>query len=130
MENNCHPIENVLSDTLLNLKKIVDINTVVGETITTANGTVIIPISKVCVGYVGGGGELSTKPVKKGEYPFATGAGAGVNIVPIGFLIQEKEETRFVQTNIGEGVEKFMTALSNLMQNFSSKIKENENEGE
>ena len=130
MENNCHPIENVLSDTLSNLKNIVDVNTVVGDAITTPNGSVIIPISKVCVGYVGGGGELSTKPVKRGEYPFATGAGAGLNIVPIGFLIQEENDTRFIQTNIGEGVEKFITAFSNLMQNFSSKLKGEDNENE
>ncbi len=128
MDNNYHPIENVLNETLSNLKNIVDINTVVGEAINTPNGTVIIPISKISLGYVGGGGELSTTPVKKGEYPFATGTGAGVNITPIGFLIQDKEDTRFVQTSVGEGMDKFAAALSNIIQKISLLVKENESE--
>ena len=128
MDNNYHPIENVLNETLANLKNIVDINTVVGEAITTPNGTIVIPISKISLGYVGGGGELSTTPVKKGEYPFATGTGAGVNITPIGFLIQDKHDTRFVQTSVGEGMDKFVTALSNIIQKISLFMKENEGE--
>ena len=130
MENNYHPIENVLSETLSNLKNIVDINTVVGDPIKTPNGTVVIPISRISLGYVGGGGELSTLPVKKGEYPFATGTGAGVNIVPIGFLIQDKEDTRFIQTSVGEGFEKILTSLSNIMQKISVSLREKGSEEE
>lgn len=128
MENSYHPIENVLNETLKNIKNIIDINTVVGDAIQSPNGSVIIPISKISLGYVGGGGELSTTPVKKGEYPFATGTGAGVNIVPIGFLIQENENTKFIQTNIGEGVEKFFNVLSSVMQKISPLIKEKDSE--
>lgn len=130
MENKYHPIENVLNETLSNIKNIIDINTVVGEPINSPNGSVIIPISKISLGYVGGGGELSTLPVKKGEYPFATGTGAGVNITPIGFLIQDDNDTRFIQTSVGEGFEKVLTSLSNIMQKISVGIREKKSEEE
>lgn len=65
MENNCHPIENVLNEALNNLKNIIDINTVVGDAIKTDSGVVIIPISKVSLGYVGGGSEMTNETVRK-----------------------------------------------------------------
>ncbi len=126
MENNCHPIENVLNEALNNLKNIIDINTVVGDAIKTDSGVVIIPISKVSLGYVGGGSEMTNETVRKKDYPFATGAGAGLSITPIGFLIEEKGETRFIQTNVGETASKFFSVCSDLLSSLKKK-KENEN---
>ena len=42
-----HPIESMMGTTLDKIKEMADVNTVVGDPITTADGTVIIPISKV-----------------------------------------------------------------------------------
>ena len=68
-----------------NLKKIVDVNTVVGEAIKTESGVTVIPISKVSMGYVSGGTDFGGK--KTPETHFAGGGGSGLTILPLGFLV-------------------------------------------
>ena len=46
-----HPIEKLMNCAMMNLKEMIDVNTIVGEAIETINGTVIIPISKVMFGF-------------------------------------------------------------------------------
>ena len=93
-----HPIENLMNTAMSNLKEMIDVNTIVGEAIETVNGTVIIPISKVSFGFAAGGSEFSGETVNEYEregideaityrLPFGGGSGAGVNIVPVGFVI-------------------------------------------
>lgn len=94
-----HPVENILRDALDNLKNIVDIGTVVGDVIKTPNGATIIPISKIMLGYVGGGGEYTETKPKQSRAPFATGSGAGLTVHPIGFLIEENDQIRYVKTD-------------------------------
>ena len=52
-----HPIETIMSTTMDNIRDMIDVNTVVGDAVTPAEGTVIIPISRVSFGFVAGGGE-------------------------------------------------------------------------
>ena len=52
-----HPIETIMSTTMENIRDMIDVNTVVGDAVTPAEGTVIIPISRVSFGFVAGGGE-------------------------------------------------------------------------
>ena len=60
-ENQQHPIEGVMETAMRNLKEMVDVNTVVGDAITTPDGTVIIPVSKVNMGFASGGSDFTTK---------------------------------------------------------------------
>lgn len=50
--------QELLSASMQNLRELVDVNTVVGEPITTPDGTTIIPISKVSFGFASGGSEI------------------------------------------------------------------------
>ncbi|MEG0115881.1 MAG: GerW family sporulation protein, partial [Hydrogenoanaerobacterium sp.] len=77
-------IEGILNTSLENLKTLVDVNTVIGDQITTADGTVIIPVSKVSFGFATGGSDL---PTAKPKDMFGGGSGAGVSIQPIAFLV-------------------------------------------
>ena len=52
-----HPIENIMKTTMENIKEMIDVNTIVGDAVETADGSVIIPISRVSFGFVAGGGE-------------------------------------------------------------------------
>ena len=54
-----HPIENIMSTTMENIRDMVDVNTVIGEPITTQDGSTVIPISRVSFGFVAGGGEYA-----------------------------------------------------------------------
>ena len=59
-------LNKIIDTSLGNIKQIIDVNTVVGEPITTAGGTVIIPVSKVSLGYASGGVDYYGKNVKPG----------------------------------------------------------------
>lgn len=50
MAENKHPIEGIMYTALQGLKEMIDVNTIVGDAITTPDGSVIIPISKVALG--------------------------------------------------------------------------------
>ncbi|WRS26820.1 GerW family sporulation protein [Oscillospiraceae bacterium MB08-C2-2] len=78
-----HPINDFTASALQNLRTLVDVNTIVGDPITTAEGIVIIPISKVSFGYGTGGSDL---PFKTSE-GFGAGTGGGVTIQPLAFLV-------------------------------------------
>ena len=82
-----HPIEGIMNTTMENIREMVDVNTVIGDAVTTPDGSTVIPISKVSFGFVAGGGEYSLPASALPEAPFAGGTGAGVSIQPMGFLV-------------------------------------------
>ena len=87
-------INKVIETTLKNLNGLVDVNTVVGKPIKTEDGEYIIPISKVTVGVLMGGGEYGKINIfKKGsDLPFSAGNGAVISVKPCGFLLKEDEK--------------------------------------
>ncbi len=93
-----HPIENIMSTTLENIRDMIDVNTVVGEPIAAGDGETIIPISRVSFGFVAGGGEYGPASRAEGgaEHPFAGGTGAGVTVQPLGFLVTGPDQTRML----------------------------------
>lgn len=52
-----HPVENIMRSTMEQLRQMVDVNTIVGSPVETGSGTVLLPVSKVSMGFVSGGGE-------------------------------------------------------------------------
>ena len=76
----------IIKSALENVKSMVDSNTVTGTPITTNNGTVIIPISKVFVGIATGGVDYFGK-VSNNTQNFGGGGGTGVTVSPVGFLV-------------------------------------------
>ena len=79
-------VPNMLQSTIERIREMVDVNSVIGEPITTPDGVTIIPVSKVSVGFGGGGSDFASKNATK-ENPFGGGAGGGVKIDPIAFLV-------------------------------------------
>jgi sporulation protein YtfJ len=90
MENN--KIGELMEITMTKIKEMVDVNTIVGQPITTPDGIVIVPVSKVSFGFASGASEYSVK-VKPG---FGGGNGAGVKIEPIGFLVIREGNVRML----------------------------------
>lgn len=91
-------INSLIENAMEKIKTIVDSSTIVGEKVVTDDGTVIIPISKVSVGYVVGGGEyadLSSRRVAN-HFPMAGGSSGGMSVTPVGFLIESKGEINFI----------------------------------
>ena len=93
-----HPIEGLMKTAMNSIESLVDVNTIVGESIVVEeSGIVIIPISKVCFGFAAGGSEFCDETMsgykkhdkeETAEYklPFGGGSGAAVNIKPVAFI--------------------------------------------
>lgn len=86
-------LPNMLQDTISKIREMVDVNNVIGEPIVVGDIT-IIPVSKVSVGF-GGGGSDYVKNVGSGE-PFGGGVGGGVKVNPICFLIVKDGNVRMM----------------------------------
>ena len=97
-----HPIESIMTTTMENIRDMIDVNTIIGDAIPTADGCTVIPISRVSFGFVAGGGEYSVhhgradaSAVQK-DLPFAGGTGAGVTVQPLGFLVTGQDQVRLL----------------------------------
>ena len=86
-------LPNMLESTMQKIREMVDVNSVIGETITTPDGVTIIPVSKVSVGFGGGGSDFASK---SGENPFGGGVGGGVKVTPVCFLIVKDGNVRMM----------------------------------
>ena len=78
-------IEGLLGTSMDSLRKMINVNTVVGEAMHLGDGVCIVPISKVSVGFGAGGGEYAMQA--NDDLPFGGGAGGGMSIKPVGFLV-------------------------------------------
>ena len=72
----------------------------IGTPVVTANDVTIIPITKMTVAFLSGGGEYGDIKMfqPNSNYPLSTGSGGVVSVKPRGFLIEEKGNVRFVAT--------------------------------
>ncbi len=122
---NASELSNILNDAMINLKQVIDINTVVGKPIYNEDGSVVVPVSKVYVGIVAGGGELDKKINKHNtcSYPFAGGTGAGFTISPIGFLVTKNNETTFVNTETDKSGEKLIEMTNKTLKIILENLK-------
>ena len=68
-------LEGLMSTSMEKIRELVDVNTIVGNPITSPDGTIIIPVSKVSFGFVSGGSDI---PAKVEKDVFAGGSGAGI----------------------------------------------------
>ena len=93
MDNN--PIGELMQTTMENVKNILKVDTVVGDPIFTPDGITLVPISKISVGFGGGGVELGGKGAN-GSKGYGGGNATGVKIDPIGFLVIKEGVVRMI----------------------------------
>ena len=120
-------IEEIMSAAMEKIKPLVDSDVVVGKKIISGS-TEIIPLTKVTLGFVTGGGEYYSelKEIRKEtEYPFSGGSGGGVSIKPIAFLVMKDNEVELVKVDSTTAIEKLIEAIPELARfidkNFSKK---------
>ena len=89
-----HPIDSMMQNTMESIRSMVDVNTVVGAPVIGSAGTTIIPISKISIGFGGGGSDFATK--SGNQTPFGGGVGGGVKVTPICFLIVKDGNVRML----------------------------------
>lgn len=87
-----HPISDLMTETMSKIKERVDVNTIIGNPIVAADGTTVIPVSKVSFGFGAGGSEFASKHAASGSpLAFGGGSGAGVTVSPVCFLVIGKD---------------------------------------
>lgn len=138
---NEHPIENLMITAMSSIQNMVDVNTIIGEPIETQVGITIIPISKVSFGFAAGGSEFRGETLK--EYnkkdkdeeiqyklPFGGGAGAGVSINPVAFLVVQEGSVKLMPVDHDSCLDKILDYVPDLMQKlnemFNKSIQEKE----
>ena len=89
-------LPNMLDKTIEKIREMVNANTVVGEPITTGDGITIIPVSKISIGFGGGGSDFVSKNLNQHENPFGGGLGAGVKVTPVAFLVINQGNVRMI----------------------------------
>ena len=129
-----HPIENIMKCSVEQIKNMVDVNTIVGTPRMTAGETMVVPVSKVSLGFMSGGGEYMAKtPIKKsggeldnsGEYPFAGAAAAGMCLTPIAFLAVNNGEVKVIPAQydcvlqrVVEMIPEYITGIKGFVNNM------------
>ncbi len=89
-------VNDLMGVTMEKIKQMVDVNTVIGDPITTPDGTTVIPISRVSYGFASGGSDLPSKS-QPASGLFAGGSGAGITVNPIAFLAISHGNVRVLQ---------------------------------
>lgn len=98
---NENKIPEIIKSSLESIRSMVDANTIIGDPIAAAGGTVIIPVSKVSVGIASGGIDYNGKDQAPAMHQnFGGGGGTGLTISPMGFLVCNKDgEVEFINAN-------------------------------
>jgi len=124
-----HPIEALMKTTMDSIKQMVDVNTIVGDAVETVEGTVIIPISRVAFGFASGGGEYQMQEGGDkggqggGKMPFAGGAGAGVSVQPVAFMVVGKEHIKLMPANSSGMIERIIEMSPQIIDELQGVVK-------
>ncbi len=127
-----HPLENIMETAVAKLRELVDADTVVGKPVQISEGTLVIPVSRVSLGFLSGGGEYGTKnPVLKSgfsldgsnrAYPFAGTTAAGVGIKPVAFLCVQGERVSVLPAETEEPLDRLIASAPSLMNEMRQMV--------
>ena len=129
---NEHPIEGLMTTAMSSIQDMIDVNTIIGDPIETSNNIIIIPISKVSFGFAAGGSEFNGetldeyKKIEKGEQiqyklPFGGGAGAGVTINPVAFLVVQTNTVKLMPVTHSSSLDKLLDYVPDLLEILKKK---------
>lgn len=116
LQSNEHPVERVMDNAFTKIRTLVDADTVVGNPVRTEDGVSIIPLSKVTMGFLTGGGEYSDMAKQNlAEYPFAGGSGAAVSVSPIGFLVSDGKSVKIIKMDDKNPFDKLLELIPDVV---------------
>lgn len=90
---NENKVNDLIEGSLAKIRELTGTETVVGDPIYTPNGTLILPVSKISMGFATGGLDFGKKKDPEGKKPnnYGGGGGTGVTVTPVAFLILSPE---------------------------------------
>ena len=121
-------INDFMSTAMSGIRDMIDVNTIVGNPVTTPDGTTIIPISKVCFGFASGGSDFGKQPEKQ---KFGGGSGASVSITPVAFLSIKDGDVRVLSVDPDEsGIDKAIQSVPTVIEKLSNMFKRKSKKGD
>ena len=96
-----HQIQEIIKESLENIRTIIDAKTVIGTPMETSNGVTIVPVSKISMGFASGGVDFDGKASASAGKNFGGGGGTGLSVQPVGFLVIS-HEGRVEMINVGQ----------------------------
>ncbi len=120
MERSAQKVNELVENSVRDLSKLVNVDTVIGTPILTASGVQIIPVTKVTMGFLSGGSDIGeTKVIKEKEsVPFAGGSGAVVSLKPAGFLMDDGKNCRYIHEG-DDALDNLIDKASDLLKGFA-----------
>ena len=127
-----HPVETILQTTMREIKNIIDVNTIVGNPIYGEGGAVLIPVSKVSLGFFAGGGDFPTQTVsRKGQpdsdadrYPFLGASVVGVSITPRAFLHMQGGKATLLHADCDNTLDRLVQLIPTAMNEIREAIED------
>lgn len=111
-------INEIMENAISKIKTFLDTSTVVGIPFETKEGSLLIPLTKVSVGFVAGGGEYGENK-KTEKIPMAGGTGGGVCVQPIGFLSIKNDVCKLIRIDEKSKYDKLLDAVPDILSNVS-----------
>jgi len=120
-------LESLVDVSLEKIRSLIDVNCVIGSAISMPDGTSIIPISKVSVGFVSGGGEYNDLNAKRNsaDFPMAGGTGGGFTVSPIGFFVADKNKFKLIRADKSTAYMGLIKSGTEVLKKFMEKLNEN-----
>ena len=116
-----HEIEALMDTAMKSLREMVDVNTIIGEPVQSPDGTVIIPVSKVSMGFGMGGSDIKGVSYStEGNNLFGGGGGGGVKIQPVAFLVIGHDDVKLL--TIEKGMEIDLADIVPSVVKFASSL--------
>ena len=126
-----NPIKELIESTINSLDGMFTSESILGETVTAPDGTMIIPMSKVSFG-VGGGGCEFKETNTAGNNLFGGGVGAGASVKPEGFLVVNDGNVRLVPMAVAPSttMDRLVELLPEIITKVEGYFKKNKKEAE
>lgn len=120
-----HPIEGLMKSALESITQMIDVNTILGDAVETSDGHVIMPVSRVSLGFAAGGTEWEGKTDKdqqkqQQQFPFGGGSGAGISLNPMGFLVVGTGGVRFLPVSSDAVFDRMLDVVPELITRLAS----------
>lgn len=120
-----HPIEGLMQTAMESIKEMVDVNTILGDPVETPDGSVILPVSRVSLGFAAGGTEYEVEQRRNdspSEFPFGGGSGAGISVNPVAFLVVGQGQLRLMPVDTNAVFDRLMDLAPKVLDRITGAI--------